>query len=57
MDWVINGEDADKDGYGGDYDCNDTNPNAWQNVLAYVEPDGERNPIYCDSMTATERHT
>ncbi|MEM0465712.1 MAG: MopE-related protein [Candidatus Pacearchaeota archaeon] len=37
--WIISGEDRDGDGYYTDTDCNDNNPNVWQNILAYVDYD------------------
>lgn len=37
--WAINGEDKDGDGYYSDSDCDDSNPNLWQNIFAYADFD------------------
>jgi len=39
LDWVLNGEDLDGDGYDKDIDCDDRNGNIWQNADAYVDSD------------------
>ena len=37
--WVLIGEDGDEDGYYYDVDCNDSNPEIWQNLPGYLDAD------------------
>ncbi|MFA5856389.1 MAG: Ig-like domain-containing protein [Candidatus Pacearchaeota archaeon] len=37
--WMILGEDRDGDGIISDFDCNDNNPNVWQNLSGYSDSD------------------
>lgn len=39
IDWIIRGEDKDRDGYFGDDDCNDNNSSLYRKVKAYADND------------------